>query len=72
MLDMKNFSANMKKLEAAFERQLKKETLKIFYEYLKDFSDSDFELAVDKIIKRDDVFPSIAKIRKAKKGDPGL
>jgi len=53
------FRQGMKRLEAAFMKEVPKETLKLYYEKLNPTTDNKFKDAVEFIIEDERFFPSI-------------
>lgn len=59
------FKAGMKRLEAAFMKDIPQKTLKLYYEKIKGFNDAGFNEAIENIIDNDHFFPSIARFKQS-------
>ena len=64
MISKEVFKKGMKRLEAAFIKTPTKEAIEIYYEKLKDTREGEFLKAMEKIIEKENFFPSIALFKK--------
>ena len=59
------FKAGMKRLEAAFIKDVPKVTIILYYDKLRGFNDNSFKKIVEDIIDNDHFFPSIARFKQS-------
>ena len=63
------FVGGLKQLATAFNTEVNRAKVQVYWENLQDLSDEDFNRAVKYLLRNNQFFPTIAEIRKAVEGD---